>query len=147
MEIRIATADDASMIVDLIHAHAAIDGEYTPLTAAYVGQYLASPSSKVLLAIEDGRAVGLLSCSTRPDLFHAGECCLVEELIVAEDQRGQGIGGRLLDTVLDEAQQRGCAEVALSVMPDNHRALEFYRRHGLVDEAVLLERHFVPSSE
>ena len=27
-------------------------------------------------------------------------------------------------------------------MPDNARAIAFYRRHGFVDEAVFLERHF-----
>lgn len=29
----------------------------------------------------------------------------------------------------------------MSTMPGNKRAIRFYRRHGLVDQAVLLEKH------
>jgi len=35
----------------------------------------------------------------------------------------------------------GCAEVSVSTMPDNVDALQFYKAHGLVDEAILLEKH------
>ncbi len=34
------------------------------------------------------------------------------------------------------------AEVSVTTMPDNQGAIRFYKRHGLVDEAVFLEKHF-----
>lgn len=141
--IQYATAADAQAITDLVQAEAAATGWDSPLVPAYVSGYLASPISRILLARENGSVVGLLSYSTRPDLFHAGECCLIEELVVAEDRRSQGIGGLLLDHVMECARQNGWAEIALGVMPDNVRAQEFYHRHGLLDCALLLERHFL----
>jgi ribosomal protein S18 acetylase RimI-like enzyme len=37
-----------------------------------------------------------------------------------------------------------CAEVSVSTMPSNSKAIEFYKAHGMTDEAVLLEKHFEP---
>jgi ribosomal protein S18 acetylase RimI-like enzyme len=62
--------------------------------------------------------------------------------VVQADQRGRGAGGSLLEAAIARARDGGCAEISVSTMPDNRRAQAFYRRHGLADEAVLLERHF-----
>ena len=84
---------------------------------------------------------GLLSYSVRPDRYHAGLCCMVEELVVAGEKRGRGTGGVLLEALLTQGHASGWAEVSVGVMTDNFRAQAFYRRHGLVDEALLLEEH------
>jgi ribosomal protein S18 acetylase RimI-like enzyme len=47
----------------------------------------------------------------------------------------------MLVGTLAQGQASGWAEVSVGVMTDNFRAQEFYRRHGLVDEALLLEKH------
>jgi len=36
----------------------------------------------------------------------------------------------------------GCIEVAVSTVFGNDRAAALYRKHGLVDEALQLEKHF-----
>ena len=141
--IREATLADASAIVRLIGEHAASSGEQTPITEAYVATYLANSTSKILLAEVQNRVVGLLSYSIRPDLFHAGPSCYLEELIVEEIARGQGVGSALVAELFSRLAPLACAEVSVAVMPDNHRAIKFYRTHGLVEEALFLERHFV----
>ena len=148
IQIRQATLADAADIVRLIQEMDSDGGNRSPLTEAFVAGYLSSPVSAVLLAVMDGRPadlrqpIGLLAYSIRPDLFHAASSCYVEELVVARSQRSQGVGGALLDEVLRRASKAGCAEVSLSVMPDNEQAIRLYRQHGLVDEALFLEKHF-----
>jgi ribosomal protein S18 acetylase RimI-like enzyme len=143
IHIRDAGPRDAADIVRLVRALAAEGGESCALTEALAARYLAAPGCHVLLAEADGDAVvGLLSCSIRLDLYHAAPTCLVEELVVQDGWRGQGVGSQLLEAAIALAQGDGCAEISVSTMPDNLRAQAFYRRHGLVDEAVLLERHF-----
>ncbi len=132
-----AGSDDAAQIARLMREEEGADW----LTEDYAARYCANPTSHVLLAVAEGGAVGLLSYSTRPDIYHAGECCLIEELIVRAAWRNQGIGGALLETLLQRAAQAGWAEVSVGVMPDNAGAQRFYRRHGFTDEAALLERH------
>jgi ribosomal protein S18 acetylase RimI-like enzyme len=83
-----------------------------------------------------------MSYSIRPDLFHAGPVCLLEELIVEEAMRGCGVGSVMITELFSCLAPLACAEVSVAVMPDNHRAIKFYRTHGLAEEALFLERHF-----
>jgi len=138
---REAAPQDAATIVQLIAELATSIGERSSLTMAYVEKYLFYPGCKVLLAEVDGQTAGLLSYMIRPNLYHAGETCLIEEFVVRERARGQGIGSALLNELISRMESLGCAEVSVSTMPDNVDALQFYKAHGLVDEAILLEKH------
>jgi putative acetyltransferase len=89
--------------------------------ATYVRHYLAFPGRVVLLAA-DG--------------------CLIEDLYVRPAWRGKGVGRGLVLHVMAEAPRRGWAEVSVSTGKDNHVALALYRGQGLVEEYVLLEKHF-----
>jgi ribosomal protein S18 acetylase RimI-like enzyme len=144
MEIQIRTASraDAAVIACLIHELAQLDGEAPELGEDFVVTYLELPGTYVLIAETGGRASGLLSCSIRPNLLHAGPICLIDELIVSESFRGQGIGSKLLDEAIRQAEAAGCVEISVSTLPDNQPAINLYRRHGLCDEALLFERHF-----
>ncbi len=142
IHIREATFKDAPAIVALISEHAATSGEQSPITEAYVATYLSSPASRILLAEAPDRVVGLLSYSVRPDLYHAGPSCLLEELIVAEAVRGQGVGSALVAELFSRLTALACAEVCVAVMPTNQRAIKFYQAQGLIDEALFLEKHF-----
>jgi ribosomal protein S18 acetylase RimI-like enzyme len=139
--IREAESGDMSVIVRLIQElETATDR--SPITETYVMQYLDSPTSMILLAETQGNVIGLLSYSLRPDLYHAANSCLIEEFVVHEPMRGKGVGSALLRELLSRLSSRDCAEVSLAVMPDNTGAIRFYKRHGLTEEALFLERHF-----
>ena len=141
IKIRKAIREDIPAIVRLIRELAEAGGETSLIHEAFVEEYLASPYSNVLIAEDESGIVGLLSYSVRPNLYHAGQCCMVEELVVSGDKRSHGIGGELLESVLELGKVGDWVEVSVGVLPDNRRAQEFYKRHGLVDEALLLERH------
>lgn len=140
--IREAQTNDAPAILRLICELAETADETSPITEAYVGEYLSSPGSTILLVETQNEVIGLLSYSLRPDLYHAGHSCLIEELIVQRASRGQGVGSMLLTELLSRLEKTNCAEVSVAAMPDNTEAIRFYRRHGLKEEAVFLERHF-----
>lgn len=134
--------DTTAIVVQLINEMATLGNQQSPITEEYVNRYLASPVSKVLLAEKHGQIVGLLSYSIRPDLYHTANSCLIEELMVHEGSRGQGAGGALLEELFSRLEASRCAEVSLAVMPNNIQAIRFYRRHGLTEEALFLEKHF-----
>jgi PhnO protein len=141
-DIREAVASDGRAIVRLLGEMASEGEASSPITEAHVVQYLASPTSRLLVAELEGNVVGMLSCSIRPDLFHAGSVGHIEELVVHRKARGQGIGGALLAEGLSRLRAAGCAEVSLTVMPDNVSAIRLYRRYGLTEETLGLEAHF-----
>lgn len=142
LAVRRAVPADAPQVAALIQELAVSIGETSPVTAAYASGYLGFPGGNALLAEEDGQIVGLVSYSVRPSLFHAGNSALIEEMVVSESARGKSIGSVLLESLLAQLEAEGCEEVSVTTMPDNAGALGFYRSHGLVDEAVFLERHF-----
>jgi aminoglycoside 6'-N-acetyltransferase I len=88
---------------------------------------------------EEGKAVGLLSASQRWTLWHTGPCALIEELVVDEAARRQGVGRALIGAALDWARGQGCSEVEVSTDHDNTDAQAFYRQLGFDSEALLLE--------
>ena len=139
--VRLATSTDAPVVVELIGELAGSYGETSPITQEFVGEYLAFPGNSILLAEENGRVAGLLSYSLRPNLYHAANSALIEELVVRESARGRGVGGALMSELLRRLPSQRCAEVSVTTMPDNEGAIRFYRSHGLVDEAVFLEKH------
>jgi len=143
LTLRPAQQQDDLAIASLISELAASSGETTPIMAGYVRHYLEFPGCNVLVAILDQQVVGLLSYSLRPNLFHAGNSCTIEELIVAQPFRKRGIGGALLEELLRQLSEQDCVEVSVTTMPDNHGAIAFYRSHGLTDEAIYLEKHFL----
>jgi GNAT superfamily N-acetyltransferase len=64
----------------------------------------------------------------------------VYTLSVAEDTRGAGVGGRLLDAVDEALADEGDPPLAIAVMAGNTDALRFYARRGLVPGELLLYR-------
>lgn len=138
LSIRPAGPSDAARIVQLIRQM----GSDSDVNDEYVLHYLSGMERGVLLACIDEEVAGLLSYSVRADLYHAGNCMLIEELVVDIGVRGQGIGGALMEALLEKAEKLGCRELSLAVMPDNEGAIHLYKTHGLVEEALYLERHF-----
>ena len=142
MRVRDAQPGDEPSIVSLIHELADIEGDSSPVTEAFVRDFLTSPHSHLLVAEADGKIAGLLSYSIRSDLYHAAPSAMINELVVSELYRSSGIGSALMSELLSRVQGLGCAEVSVTTMPNNEAAKRFYHSFGLVDEAVLLEKHF-----
>lgn len=53
---------------------------------------------------------------------------------VATAQQGRGVGGALMEALLEDAERRGLSRVDLTVYPDNERARRLYERAGFVVE-------------
>ena len=143
ISVREADFDDGPAVVALIRKMAQEDGASTPITEACAEKCRKYPGSGILSAEVDGRCVGLLHYTLGANLYHAAPACLIERLYVKRGERGRGPGGALVDAVRTKAEALGCAEISVSVTPDNAGAIRFPRGHGLTEEATLLERHFV----
>jgi [ribosomal protein S18]-alanine N-acetyltransferase len=87
-------------------------------------------SRHYVVALEGERVVGYAG------LFATRHEADVQTVAVAPDRQGDGLGARLLETLLDEAGRRGCGEVLLEVRADNAAALRLYAAHGFARIAV-----------
>lgn len=64
----------------------------------------------------------------------------IDDLCVDEQIRGQHIGKRLYEYVLDFAKAQGCYNVTLNVWACNDSARKFYESCGLVPQKVGMEK-------
>jgi ribosomal protein S18 acetylase RimI-like enzyme len=53
---------------------------------------------------------------------------------VAKDQRGQGIGTRLMEESLGLVKRKGLIRIELDVFSSNDSAIRLYRRFGFITE-------------
>ncbi len=146
IQIRQANQDDIPSIVRLVRELAESGGERSPLAEDYAAYFLHQPNCYVLLAETEDQIIGLLSYLMTPNLYHASDTCTIPELIVTDGFRGRGVGSALMDDLIEHMASQGCVEVSVSTMPNNQGAIQFYKKHGLVDEALLLERHLRKSA-
>ena len=63
----------------------------------------------------------------------------IDDLCVDEDIRGQHIGSRLYEAVVEFAKANGCYNVTLNVWSLNESAMKFYEKCGLKPQKVGME--------
>lgn len=80
-----------------------------------------------VVAYGDG-PIGMISCTDADD---ANEAELIS-LWVAPEARQSGVGGELIEAVIDSARSRNVAAVRLRVYETNRGAVSLYGRHGFV---------------
>ena len=142
ISIRDAHEGDEEVIVALVRELARAEGETSPVSTADVSAYLSHPDSGALLAELDGEVVGLLTWFVRPGLFHGGLWGYIDELVVREPARWHGVGNALVSEIMRRFAAAGCHEAAVAATRGNDPAIRLYNKHGLVGDAVMLERHF-----
>ena len=138
--IRRARRDDVETIVKML-ADDALGGPRgrleTPLPAAYLAAFERvdrDPNLTLVVAEgEGGSVVGCLQLCILPGLSSQGASRgLIEDVRVASDCRGRGIGEQLVRWALAEARNRGCRLVELLTHHTRVDAQRFYERLGFV---------------
>ncbi len=76
------------------------------------------------VAERDGQVLGFCSLNTE---YEGGE---IDPVVVALDERSNGIGQALLETAIDEAKSRGMRNVSIQPVARNVDAMRLYRRMG-----------------
>ena len=134
MEIRFATAHDATTILGFIQALA--DYERMPhaveVDEATLSSQLSSstPPFECMLAEEGARALGFALFFHTYSTWRGRRGIWLEDLFVLPSERRHGVGRALLSRVTSLARERGCGRVEWSVLDWNEPAIEFYRSFG-----------------
>jgi len=83
------------------------------------------------VAVRDGRVVGTLQLTIVPGLSRRGATrSIIEAVRIHTDERGCGLGGRLIEWAIDESRREGCQLVQLTSDTTRTDAHRFYERLG-----------------
>ena len=88
----------------------------------------ASEKRRIMVAESGGRVIGMCSAQLLISTAEGGTAALIEDLVVSEEYRGQGIGRNLLLSVEDWALRQGATRLELLADRNNTPALEFYQK-------------------
>jgi GNAT superfamily N-acetyltransferase len=128
---RVAMVAEAANVATLLDA---FNREYSTPTpgpavlATRLRRLLAGREVIALLAGEPAAAVALLTL--RPNIWYDGPVALLDELYVAPELRGRGLGSTLLTAAEAMTRERGGELLEINVDGDDIDARRFYERHG-----------------
>jgi ribosomal protein S18 acetylase RimI-like enzyme len=102
-----------------------------PPSAAEVEEIIGSPACHLLLARDgDGAIVGTLTLAVFR--IPTGLRAWIEDVVVDEAARGQGVGAALTNAAIRLASERGARTVDLTSRPSREAANRLYQRLGFV---------------
>ncbi len=129
--VRLASRDDAADVARLMIGFRNWWQRDEPDDARFeagVRRLLADPSTEFLIGGEP--VAGVCQLRYRYGVWLDSEDCCLEDLFVAEEARGTGLGRALAEAALQRARERGCARVELDVNEANPAALALYESLG-----------------
>ncbi|MER5274294.1 GNAT family N-acetyltransferase [Streptomyces sp. NPDC002809] len=137
LEIRPAAVGDLSEIVamladDPLGARRESPDDLTPYLAAF-RRLADDPHQHVMVAVRADRIVGTLQLTVIPGLSRRGSTrSVIEGVRVHADERGSGLGTRLIQWAVDESRRQACQLVQLTSDATRADAHRFYERLGFV---------------
>ncbi|MER6438139.1 MULTISPECIES: GNAT family N-acetyltransferase [unclassified Streptomyces] len=135
LEIRPAVADDVPAIVamladDALGAQRESPDDLTPYLAA-LERLSGDPNQHLVVAVREGRIVGTLQLTIIPGLSRRGSTrALIEAVRVHTDERGSGLGTRIIEWAIAESRRQECRLVELTSDASRTDAHRFYERLG-----------------
>ncbi|WP_435270413.1 GNAT family N-acetyltransferase [Streptomyces sp. 1222.5] len=135
LEIRGATPGDLPAIVamladDPLGAQRESPHDLSPYRAA-LECLDADPNQHLVVAEREGRVIGTLQLTIIPGLSHKGATrALIEAVRIHSDERGSGLGSRLIEWAVDRSRQLDCVMVQLTSDKRRTDAHRFYERLG-----------------
>lgn len=88
------------------------------------------PNAFSFLTYVNDEPAGLINCFESLSTFSARPLVNIHDLCVKAEFRGMGLGKKLLETVEEEAFNRGCIKVTLEVLSQNNPAQRLYLNQG-----------------
>ncbi len=138
IEIRDAVDADLPGILQIL-ADSGIDGGSSfnlDEAREHLARLRAWPNFRLLVAVADGEVAGTYALLIMDKLGkHGTPAGVVEDVAVAPNRQGQGIGKAMMAHALEECRKAGCYKLALSSNVKRESAHRFYEslgftRHG-----------------
>ena len=152
MKIRTAVNSDIPQIETLLYQVQKVHSDKRPdlftagskkYTAEELEDLMKDETRPIYVAEEAGRILGYAFCiypNYQSHSLNKIKTLYIDDLCVSETARGQKIGTKLYQFVLDIARQAGCYNVTLNVWACNEAAMKFYEKCGLQVQKMGMEQ-------
>ena len=140
--IRNARPDDAPALAALL-AELGFPAPVTSIAARL--EVMLGADEVVLVAVQDGKLLGLLTVHITPVLHRPTPVGRLTALIVTEGARGRGVGRELVEAAERFLAARGCALVEVTSNQRLTDAHAFYERLGYEATSLRFKKSLLPT--
>ena len=129
MKVEVFSGDAAELTDALVTLVPQLSTSNPPPSRPEVEAMLASDAITQFVARDDaGAIIGVSTLAVFP--IPTARRAWIEDVIVDESARGQGVGEALTKAMIDAARELGCKTVELTSRPSREVANRFYQRIG-----------------
>ncbi len=129
---------EAHLVIGLFNQYRMFYNQFSDIgmATAFIGERLQHNESIIFLAINQDteQPVGFTQLYPKYSSIRLDKNWILNDLYVAEDYRKQGIGRKLIKTVMDFARTKGSRFVQLETAIDNFTAQQLYESIGFVKQ-------------
>jgi len=143
VQVEIAHEVTAELVEGLNFLLPQLSTNAAPLNTTDVAELLASPSTVVFVARDEGRIVGSLTLVVFS--IPTGLRAWIEDVVVDETARGAGVGEALTHAAIEEARHRRVRSIDLTTRPSREVANRLYARLGFERRDTNVYRFFLES--
>jgi GNAT superfamily N-acetyltransferase len=138
--VREARSADVEEMVELLAHLFEQERDFCPAPAKQrraLESLLAQPTmGRVFVLTKGSKILGMVSLLFSISTAEGGKVAWLEDMVVRPDQRGKGLGTRLLRAAIDWAKRDGLTRITLLTDADNLLARRLYLRHGFAPSAM-----------
>lgn len=141
--VRKATSQDADGISEVLKSTKLGDETWTgdqKWTKEALNESLDLENYTLIVAECKKRIIGFVDCCSFPSFWEGSKQGIINHLFVAPDFQARGVGGMLLQAVIEQADDEKLGELHVSTEPGNTKARRLYAKYGFTEERLLLER-------
>ena len=131
VQIRPVTTDDHNAWLPLWQAYLRFyETDLAPAVSNVTWQRLLDPAEPChsALAWQEGQAIGMVNYIYHRSNWSVNNACYLQDLFVAPDRRGTGLGRALIEHVYASATADGCDKVHWLTHETNATAIQLYER-------------------
>jgi ribosomal protein S18 acetylase RimI-like enzyme len=140
MKVEIATTLTPQMVDAVEKLVPQLSRSNPPPTVEELGEVVASPATDLFIALDDeGTIVGMATLVTFR--IPTGMRAWIEDVVVDETSRGDGVGRALTEAMIDRAREQGCVTVDLTSRPSREAANQLYQSVGFAPRETNIYRY------
>ncbi len=147
MEIQTAVSTDIPQLCLLLDTLFSQETEFKPdseLQALGLGAIIDGDGiGDILVAKQSGQIIGMVNLLYTLSTALGSRVAILEDMVIAPQHRGLGVGSALLKHAIDFAKQKGCKRITLLTDNDNESAHRFYEQHGFTESSMMAYRLFL----
>ncbi len=148
IDIQNAQMQDVPALVQLLNDLFSIEQDFKPdepRQTAGLSLIIQNPSHAIIKVArnKNGDVIGMVSAQLVISSSQGTNSAWIEDMVVNEQYRAQGIGKQLLSSVLEWAKEKGATRAQLLVDLDNEPAIAYYEHLGWQTSRMGMRRLFL----